>query len=141
MAPLPRIQATAPSLFGRRRPPWTQLASARCSVRARPMLRRASAYTRTYPAPGFTVLPNFSASRAVLLKRWAIRLAAIAQETPTLARDPPGEMSRRKPGTRERQGRRQPAEPVDAPQQLAHGLGALQHAAVGQDQPHCRRAH
>src|SRR5438093_6245125 len=97
--------------------------------------------SRTYPAPGFTVLRNFSASRAVLLKRWAIRLAVIAQETPTLARDPPGEMSSGKPDARERQGGRQPAEPVDAMEQLGHGVDARQHAAVGQHEAHRRRAH
>src|SRR5438093_4371503 len=65
--------------------------------------------SRTYPAPGFTVLRNFSASRAVLLKRWAIRLAVIAQETPTLARDPPGRSEERRVG-KECRSRRSPHE-------------------------------
>src|SRR6059036_1426260 len=109
--------------------------------RVRPLAGSEIAVTRSYALiardTGTLALPNSFASRRSLLLRMAGRLFRYCTgHAHPIARDPRIDDAPERTHARQREERRDPAPARDPAQQLGHGVGAGEHAAVGKDELH-----
>src|SRR3989442_13118404 len=110
-------------------------------ARVRPLAGSEIAVTRSYALiardTGTLALPDSFASRRSLLFRVAVRLFRhCTGHAHPIARDPRIDDAPERTHARQREERRDPAPARDPAQQLGHGVGAGEHAAVGKDELH-----